>query len=164
MERKTVNIFRALGDPNRIRILKMLEERELCVCEVREVLNLSTSTVSKHLSILRDADLILDWKDGKWVNYKLNTNGATNLIRPLLGVLLNLIEVFRPQYLESHTPPFPIRPAPLRQSSTRMGRPGEQLIGDAITPAREGHSTGVRIHTDSFHASPPSGYPPKIIS
>ena len=87
MDRKTVNIFRALSDPNRLRIVKMLEERELCVCEVREVLRLSTSTVSKHLSILRDAGLIIDWKDGKWVNYKLNTAIPDDLIRPLLSVL-----------------------------------------------------------------------------
>lgn len=87
MERKTVNVFRALSDPSRIRIVKMLEERELCVCEIREVLNLSTSTVSKHLSILRDAGLVLDWKEGKWVNFKLNSAVADTLIRPLLGVL-----------------------------------------------------------------------------
>ncbi len=87
VERKTINVFRALGERNRIRILKMLGERELCVCEVREVLNLSTSTVSKHLSILRDAGLILDWKDGKWVNYKLNADVADSLIRLLPGVL-----------------------------------------------------------------------------
>jgi ArsR family transcriptional regulator len=87
MDRRTLNIFRALSDPNRIRILKMLEERPLCVCEVRAVLDLSTSTVSKHLSILRDAGLIQDWKEGKWVNFKLNTDGSDSLIRPLLAVL-----------------------------------------------------------------------------
>jgi len=86
MERATVNIFRALDDPNRLRILKMLEARELCVCEVREVLNLSASTVSKHLTVLRDAGLILDRKDGKWVNFRLN-RGAEGLVRSLLGVL-----------------------------------------------------------------------------
>ena len=66
MKRDIVKVFKALGDSNRIRIVKMLEARELCVCEVREVLDLSNSTVSKHLSVLRDADLILDRKDGKW--------------------------------------------------------------------------------------------------
>lgn len=67
-----VNIFKAVSDINRIRILKMLFIRPLCVCEVKEILNLATSTVSKHLSILRDAGLIRDEKDGKWVNYYLN--------------------------------------------------------------------------------------------
>ncbi len=86
MDRSTVNIFRALDDPNRLRILKMLEARELCVCEVREVLNLSTSTVSKHLTVLRDAGLILDRKDGKWVNFRLNSE-TSGLVHSLLKVL-----------------------------------------------------------------------------
>ena len=86
MDRKTLNIFRALADPNRLRILKMLESRELCLCEIRDVLGLSNSTVSKHLTILRDADLILDRKDGRWVNFRLNA-AAEGLARPLLAVL-----------------------------------------------------------------------------
>jgi ArsR family transcriptional regulator, arsenate/arsenite/antimonite-responsive transcriptional repressor len=87
MKRETVNIFRALSDPNRLRIMKILEQRELCVCEVREVLELSTSTVSKHLSILADAGLITDTKVGKWVNYRLNPDASSDLVRPLLKVL-----------------------------------------------------------------------------
>ena len=87
MDRRTVNIFRALSDPNRLRIVKMLEQRELCVCEVREILNLSTSTVSKHLTILRDAGLIVDRKDGKWVNFRLNTTLTDGMVQPLLSVL-----------------------------------------------------------------------------
>jgi ArsR family transcriptional regulator, arsenate/arsenite/antimonite-responsive transcriptional repressor len=87
MRRNQVIAFKALGDPNRIRIMKMLEERELCVCEVREVLDLSNSTVSKHLSILRDADLIVDSKDGKWVNYQLNGRSDKKFVRSLLASL-----------------------------------------------------------------------------
>ena len=69
--RELVKVFKALSDSNRIRILKMLEVRPLCVCEITEVLKLATSTVSKHLSILRDAGYIIDQKEGKWVNYYL---------------------------------------------------------------------------------------------
>jgi ArsR family transcriptional regulator len=79
--------FKALGDPSRVRIIKMLEIRELCVCEVRDVLGLSTSTVSKHLSILRDANLVLDAKDGKWVNYRLNDKAEGLLVHGLLDLL-----------------------------------------------------------------------------
>ena len=89
MKRETVKVFKALSDPNRIRIVKMLEAGELCVCEVREVLDLSNSTVSKHLSILRDADLILDTKDGKWVNYRLNERSANSFVRSQLGLVKN---------------------------------------------------------------------------
>jgi ArsR family transcriptional regulator len=65
----------------------MLEQRDLCVCEVREVLQLSNSTVSKHLSILRTADLITDTKDGKWVNYRLNKKSENPLVRSLLDLM-----------------------------------------------------------------------------
>ncbi len=74
--RKLVKVFKALSDTNRIRILKMLEIRSLCVCEIRDILKLANSTVSKHLSILREAELILDNKDGKWVNYELNPSAS----------------------------------------------------------------------------------------
>lgn len=60
--------FKSLSDTNRIRILKMLEVRPLCVREITEVLKLATSSVSKHLSILRDAEFIIYEKDGKWIN------------------------------------------------------------------------------------------------
>ena len=65
----------------------MLEIRPLCVCEIAEVLQLANSTVSKHLSILRDADLILDEKDGKWVNYRLNTSISDEYASKLLPLL-----------------------------------------------------------------------------
>jgi DNA-binding transcriptional ArsR family regulator len=64
-------VLKALSESNRLRILKMLELRSLCVCEITAVLQLATSTVSKHLSILRAAGLIHDEQDGKWINYHL---------------------------------------------------------------------------------------------
>jgi len=70
--RQGIQTFKALSDPNRIRILKMLQVKPLCVCEITEILELATSTVSKHLSILRDAGFIVDEKDGKWVNYRID--------------------------------------------------------------------------------------------
>ncbi len=87
MDRQVVKVFRALGDSNRIRIVKMLEERDLCVCEVREVLNLSNSTVSKHLSILHDAGLITQTKEGKWVNYGINSKSESPFVRSVMGLL-----------------------------------------------------------------------------
>ena len=88
MNRESVRVFKALGDPNRLRIVKMLGERELCVCEIREVLGLSTSTVSKHLTILRDAGLILDTKDGKWVNFRLNARAESPHVRSVLALMV----------------------------------------------------------------------------
>jgi ArsR family transcriptional regulator len=85
--RDLVEIFKALSDPNRIRIIKMLEVRELCVCEITEVLQLAPSTVSKHLSILRNADLIIDHKKGRWVDYSLNRSTTNLYCRKLLPLL-----------------------------------------------------------------------------
>ncbi|MFC1481659.1 ArsR/SmtB family transcription factor [Candidatus Neomarinimicrobiota bacterium] len=83
--------FKALGESNRLRILKMLEIRPLCVCEITEVLQLATSTVSKHLSILRDAGFIIDHKEGKWINYCLidTSEEETHLLHRLLSSGLN---------------------------------------------------------------------------
>jgi ArsR family transcriptional regulator len=93
--RKLARTFQALSDTNRIRILKMLEIRPLCVCEIREVLNLANSTVSKHLAILRDAEFILDEKDGKWVNYRLNisNNEYVKSLLPLISKWLSQDQV-----------------------------------------------------------------------
>jgi ArsR family transcriptional regulator, arsenate/arsenite/antimonite-responsive transcriptional repressor len=85
--RDLIKVFKALSDPNRIRILKMLEARHLCVCEITDILKLAPSTVSKHLSLLRDVDFILDEKDGKWVNYSLNTSLTTKYINELLPLI-----------------------------------------------------------------------------
>jgi ArsR family transcriptional regulator len=65
-------IYKALSDPNRLRILNLLRQRKLCVCEITEILGLATSTVSKHLSILEKGGFIQQEKDGKWVNYYIN--------------------------------------------------------------------------------------------
>jgi len=89
--RKLAKSFQALSDTNRIRILKMLEVRPLCVCEITEILTLAISTVSKHLSILRDAEFILDEKDGKWVNYFLNKSKNDDHVTNLLSLISDWI-------------------------------------------------------------------------
>ena len=90
--RKVVKIFKALSDSNRIRILKMLEGKPMCVCDIKDVLGLANSTVSKHLSLLRDAEFISDEKNGKWVYYslnKMNYEKYINQILPLMKEWLN---------------------------------------------------------------------------
>lgn len=71
---KQSEIYKALSEPNRIRIVKMLQKKSLCVCEITEILQLAASTVSKHLSILKSAGIIIDEKDNKWINYRINPN------------------------------------------------------------------------------------------
>jgi ArsR family transcriptional regulator len=82
--RELTKIFKALSDSNRLRILKMLEVRPLCVCEMTEVLQLATSTVSKHLYLLREAGLIFDSKQSKWVIYQLNSSSENQYLRQIL--------------------------------------------------------------------------------
>jgi len=82
-----LKIYKALSDSNRLRIVKMLEQKPLCVCEIVEVLNLAPSTVSKHLSILRQAGLIQNEKDGKWVNYSLQCQVQSEYVAQILAQL-----------------------------------------------------------------------------
>jgi ArsR family transcriptional regulator len=86
IEEKT-RIFKALSDPNRLRILKMLQTKSLCVCEITDVLKLATSTVSKHLSILKGTGFIIEEKDGKWVNYLINPRPSDARISSVLSTL-----------------------------------------------------------------------------
>ena len=85
--KETVKIFKALSDPNRIRIVKLLEIQPLCVCEITSILGLATSTVSKHLSILKESGFIFEQKEGKWVNYHLNRATRQSTIRELLSLI-----------------------------------------------------------------------------
>ncbi len=72
-----MNITKALSDENRVRILMALNGRgELCVCQLIDMLQLAPSTVSKHLSILRNARLIQGRKQGRWMYYRLAKDGA----------------------------------------------------------------------------------------
>lgn len=65
-----MTVIKALADTNRVRILCALQGQELCVCQIIEMLSLAPSTVSKHLSILRQARLLEDRKEGRWMYYR----------------------------------------------------------------------------------------------
>ena len=90
--RQHLKVFKALSDRNRLRIMKMLEVKAMCVCEITAVLNLAPSTVSKHLSLLYEADLIEDKKEGRWVNYSLPGKGRTPWISEMLRLLRRSLE------------------------------------------------------------------------
>ncbi|HXX59029.1 MAG TPA: metalloregulator ArsR/SmtB family transcription factor [Thermodesulfovibrionales bacterium] len=64
-------LSKAISDPTRVRMLKLLEGGELCVCEIMEVLGLVQSTASKHLNILKIAGLVESRKGGTWSYYRL---------------------------------------------------------------------------------------------
>lgn len=67
-----VKTFKALSDQTRIRIIKLLEHGELCVCDIGAALGMSQPKVSFHLGVLKNAGLLKDRKQGKWVHYSLD--------------------------------------------------------------------------------------------
>lgn len=79
--------MKAVGDPTRTRILKLLESGGLCVCQVQAVLGLAPSTISKHLTILKLAGLVEDRRDGKWIEYALTDASRNPHARPVLELL-----------------------------------------------------------------------------
>lgn len=67
-------IFKALGDLNRLKIFSLLTVYDLCVCEIEVLLDLSQSNVSRHIAKLRQAKLITGDKEGQWIHYKVSDN------------------------------------------------------------------------------------------
>ena len=63
--------LKALSDPTRLRIVRLLEHGELCVCDLMEALDLPQSTISRHMSFLKRTDWVLGRRNGKWVYYRL---------------------------------------------------------------------------------------------
>lgn len=82
-----IRVMKALSDPNRVKLLKMLQERVMCVCELRAALHLAQPTVSKHLKILEEAGLVHREKDGLWVNYRISGGSRSPYAASLLGHL-----------------------------------------------------------------------------
>jgi len=74
-----LSLLKALGSPVRLDILKNLTDGEMCVCTILKQLKLSQNLVSHHLAILRENDLIIARKEGKWVHYSLNSARFTQL-------------------------------------------------------------------------------------
>lgn len=89
---EVTQIFKALSDKNRLRILKILEIKPLCVCEITDILGLATSTVSKHLSILKAAHFIFEQKECKWVNYYLNQSTQMPYVREIAELTRNWLK------------------------------------------------------------------------
>lgn len=80
-----IKVMKALSDPNRVKIIKMLQHKLMCVCEIQEALGIAQSSVSKHLKILEEAGLVDSKKDGLWVNYALTDGRESPYASSLLG-------------------------------------------------------------------------------
>lgn len=67
---QATNLARAVADETRLRLLMLLQPQELCACQIVEVFDLANSTVSKHLSLLKQAGLLTSRKSGRWIYYR----------------------------------------------------------------------------------------------
>jgi ArsR family transcriptional regulator, arsenate/arsenite/antimonite-responsive transcriptional repressor len=81
--RELIKVLKAVADKNRLRILKMLEHKKMCVCEMASILEITQPSVSKHLGILRDAGLVKDKRNLQWIDYSLCDEGI-NRYAPVL--------------------------------------------------------------------------------
>lgn len=85
-----IKVFKALSDETRLRILKILQERdELCVCEIMQALNISQSRASRNLGFLKDTGLVKDRRDGVWVYYSINHRKVNEYHESLNKLLKN---------------------------------------------------------------------------
>jgi ArsR family transcriptional regulator, arsenate/arsenite/antimonite-responsive transcriptional repressor len=87
-----IKVMKALSDPSRVKIMKMLQNRILCVCEIQAVLEFAQSTTSKHLQILENAGLITSKKDGLWVNYMIADGSESPYAASLIGSLKHWLD------------------------------------------------------------------------
>jgi len=90
-----VKIFKALADPTRLRIVLLLRRRELCVCELMFVLRMEQSRVSHHMRVLRDAGIVEDVRNGRWIIYRVPEEAQSLLEGLLAGTLRERIELSR---------------------------------------------------------------------
>lgn len=84
---KDARIFKAFCDENRLRILELLSSGQKCACVLLDDLKISQSTLSHHMKILCDSGIVLGQKDGKWVHYQINQDGAREAINLLENLL-----------------------------------------------------------------------------
>ena len=71
-EKKIYKVFKALGEPSRLKIIKLLSKQSMCVCELGEVLDMLQPRVSQHLRTLKEVDLVYEERQGFWTYYKLD--------------------------------------------------------------------------------------------
>lgn len=78
-----IRVFKALSEPTRLRIFMLILDKDLCVCELTYILEMSQSRISHQLRLLRDADLVEDIRDGRWIIYRI-PDGVRATLKPLI--------------------------------------------------------------------------------
>lgn len=137
-------VMKAAADPTRLRILKILEGGELCVCQVIAILSLGQSTVSKHLFLLRAAGLITDRREKKWVHYALARKGdspyAARMLRNLRDWLNDDPVIVRDRERAALARAI----GPVAICERRMTLPARRRAAGFVLPAAKGAEIGGR--------------------
>jgi len=89
-----VNVLKALSDETRLRIINLLYERELCVCDVMVILQISQAKASRHLINLKNAGLLKDRKHAQWAYYSLSKNEHLKFIDTLVYDNLRNMDIY----------------------------------------------------------------------
>jgi ArsR family transcriptional regulator len=93
MNKPLIKVLKALGDPTRIKIVKILRHRsKMCVCELQYVLGMPQPGVSKHLKVLENAGIVEPERDGMWVNYSLSDGKMGVNFEQALKSILNWVD------------------------------------------------------------------------
>ncbi|MFC1913532.1 ArsR/SmtB family transcription factor [Chloroflexota bacterium] len=90
--RNTIKAFKALSDETRLRILNILLERECCVCEVMQALDISQTRASRNLAALLDAGFLKLRKDGLWSLYSIDREGMKGYLNDLVQAVIKTLE------------------------------------------------------------------------
>jgi len=93
--RDAIKTLKAMADPTRLRILRLLLQRDLCVCELMFILKMEQSRVSHHMRVLRDAGIAEDVRDGRWIIYRVPEEARMLLEGLLAGALQERIGFLR---------------------------------------------------------------------
>lgn len=90
-----LRVIKALADETRLRIINLLFERELCVCDLCEILGTSQTKISRHLSYLKNAGLVQDSRIAQWSFYSLIRSRATSIVNDIVRGILRNIDLYR---------------------------------------------------------------------
>jgi len=90
-----LKVLKALTDETRLRIINLLYERELCVCDIEDILGTTQTKISRHLAYLRNAGLVRDRKFAQWSFYSLNGSSKLKFVDELVHGVLRSINVYQ---------------------------------------------------------------------
>ncbi|MGD8251170.1 MAG: metalloregulator ArsR/SmtB family transcription factor [Desulfobacterales bacterium] len=124
-----LQVMKALSDPTRVKIVKLLQHRTLCVCEIQAVLGVAQPTVSKQMKVLEEAGIVNSEKQGLWVNYSLSDGRTSPYAASILGNLRHWLE-------DAPEVAAAVRQLPFVDRETLCGRSPAVSPGARPTPER----------------------------